>query len=378
MKCGHEEEREEDLEEEKYEYEEELEDEPDYSSLIADAQDPAILLNLLEEIRSIPINELVRIINHPCANASIWQTIAENISITEKILDLQTNIDLRFLKIVAELATDDLLRYKIINYNNITIEILEILEHGTISQEMKLTFQALKKLYTNDSMISWQELYLLAANKHFYINTLNKIIEQKIKPNSNILLIYDIPEQTTLLKEPMLDNDSPLQVAAIGNNWNIGDQMIISDHRNIHRFIISDFDKNSIIHNKPYNTTANFVKKFQPGAEILRAKHIAFYIAKNDGYKSNIYSLYMDDFSSGINNYYTTSYRAEAILDNIENLWVQVLEFNNSAPLTQPKFINALGWIFNRYVLVNILLKTNNTTSKIFTTGIEVPNSPRL
>ena len=207
---------------------------------------------------------------------------------------------------------------------------------------------------------------------------LNKIIEQKIKPNSNILLIYDIPEQTTLLKEPMLDNDSPLQVAAIGNNWNIGDQMIISDHRNIQRFIISDFDKNSIIHNKPYNTTANFVKKFQPGAEIFRAKHIAFYIAKNDGYKSNIYSLYMDDFSSGINNYYTTSYRAEAILDNIENLWVQVLEFNNSAPLTQPKFINALGWIFNRYVLVNILLKINNTTSKIFTTGIEVPNSPHL
>ena len=200
---------------------------------------------------------------------------------------------------------------------------------------------------------------------------LNKIIEHKIKPNTNILLVYDIPEQITLLKNPMIGNDSHLQVTSIGNTWNIGDQMIIADHRNIQRFIISDFYQNNIIHDKPYNTTTNFIKKFQPGAEIFRAKHIAFYIAKNNGLKSNPYSLYMDDFSSGINTYYTTSYRAEAILDHIENLWVQVLE----EPHLQPKLAANLGWIFNKYLLINLLFKANSQT-QIFTTGVEIRNSP--
>jgi|GEM_PF-1323522 len=199
---------------------------------------------------------------------------------------------------------------------------------------------------------------------------LNKIIEQKIKPNTNILLAYDIPEQITMLQNPMANYDSPLQAISVGSSWNIGDQMIIADHRNIQRFIISDFNQNNIIHDKPYNTTSNFIKKFQTGAEIFRAKHIAFYIAKNDGYKSNTYSLYMDDFSSGINDYYTTSYRAEAILDHIEDLWVQILE----EPQLQPKLAANLGWIINKYLLINLSFK-NNAKTQIFTTGVEIRNS---
>jgi hypothetical protein len=176
---------------------------------------------------------------------------------------------------------------------------------------------------------------------------LNKITSQKIKPNSNIIIAYDIPEHITVLKNSMTENNSHLKIKPYINNEQLqtGDHMIIADYNNIQRFILSNIYQNdTLIHDPPYNTTSNFVKNFEQGAEIFRVKNIAFYIAKQYGTKSPSYSLYMEDFS--------LTYRAEAILDEVENLWI------NDNLATE----SAHGWIFNKHILINILLnhKLNN------------------
>lgn len=176
---------------------------------------------------------------------------------------------------------------------------------------------------------------------------LNKITSQKIKPNSNIIIAYDIPEHTTVLKNSMIENNSHLKIKSYINNNQLqtGDHMIIADHTNIQRFILSNIYQNdTLIHGPPYNTNSNFIKKFEQGAEIFRVKNIAFYIAKQYGTKSHSYSLYMEDFS--------LTYRAEAILDEVENLWINANSTKESAD----------GWIFNKHILINILLnhKLNN------------------
>ena len=194
---------------------------------------------------------------------------------------------------------------------------------------------------------------------------LRKIIDHKIKSNTDILLVYDIPERVTFLTEDMLENDSKLRLALLDNAWQAGDQMIIADLKCIQRFVLSNFVGTQLAHDKPYNITNNFIKKFKRGAEVFRVKHLAFYIAKNTNYKSDSYSLYMDDLSLD------TNHHAEAIVDDLENLSVQVLGSELSSELMDA---SDLGWIFNKYLLINLLFK-NQLIEQNFTVGIEVRNS---
>lgn len=192
---------------------------------------------------------------------------------------------------------------------------------------------------------------------------LDKIINHKIKDSTDVLLIYDIPEKVTYLTEDMPEYSSPLTIALQQNVFAAGDHMIVADSKFIQRFILSDMIDKKLTHDKPFNTTNNFVKKFQSGAEVFRVKCVAFYIAKNYRYKnSQVYSLYMDDLSRN---------RAEAILDNIDNLLVQVLMHDSNMQL-----VNAsnLGWIFNEYILIKLLFK-NKVIEQNFVTGIEVKNN---
>ena len=188
--------------------------------------------------------------------------------------------------------------------------------------------------------------------KDFVTNKiLNKIVENKIKPNTDILLAYDIPYKITFLTKNMQEYNSQLHVNSIDDTWKIGEQMIIADHRNIQRFIISNINitEKTISHNQPYNTTNNFIKTYSKGAEIFRVKHVAFYIAKNSGYQSNVYSLYIDDFSS--------NHMAEAILDHVEDFWIQSLDPNSKA---QHIYTANQGWNFNKYLLINFLMILKN------------------
>lgn len=168
---------------------------------------------------------------------------------------------------------------------------------------------------------------------------LQKIINKHIKPNTSILLAYDIAEQINTLSKSMRHIDEPLYVNK-PNNIRVGDQLIIADYYNIERFIVSNIDNNYLYHDRPYNISG-LMKKFEQNAEIFKTKNIAFYIAKSNNYNKKNWSLYMEDFSN--------KSRAEAILDNIEDLKVEIIDPINKK-ITQ--IINS--WIFEKYVLICI------------------------
>ena len=172
---------------------------------------------------------------------------------------------------------------------------------------------------------------------------LKKIIEQKIKPNTNLLLVYDIPEPINILTENMNNPGGSLKFNHIDKTINIGDHMIIADHNHIQRFLVSNIDQNHILHEPPYNTMTDFIKNFEQGSEIFKIKNMAFYIGKNHSYKNTNWSLYMEDFS--------VKSRAESILDDIEDLSIQIIVTDNK---TKSFYIINNSWIFNKYILINI------------------------
>ena len=213
--------------------------------------------------------------------------------------------------------------------------------------------------------------------RHFVTNNiLQKIINHKIKANTDILLVYDVPDKVTYLSADMHSNHSPLIVAAKSDVFTIGDQMMIADCQCIQRFIVSNIVGTQLMHDKPFNSSNNFAKVFTTGAEVFRTKQVAFYVAKNDRYiegqhvktkdlnnkKQKIYSLYMEDLNA--------KYSAEAILDNIDNFLVQIIDVNSKKLVDASKF----GWIFNKYIVINLLFK-DGLTEKSFITGFIIRNN---
>lgn len=198
---------------------------------------------------------------------------------------------------------------------------------------------------------------------------LKKIITQEIKLNTDILLVYDIPVKIEKLLTDILDYSSPVTINQKSiENFKIGDHIIISDFQYIQRFIISGIMQNKLLHASPYNSNHNLAKKFNNNAEVIKVKHLAFYIAKNQGYNGDVYSLYMDDFSS-------TSTHALAILDDVENLSVKIL--SAEVPVELLDAAN-FGWLHNeKYIIINLLFKNKsleNSKENLFSIGVEIRN----
>lgn len=208
-------------------------------------------------------------------------------------------------------------------------------------------------------------------NCHPFVNhkILKKIITQEIKLNTDILLVYDIPVKIEKSLINMLEYNSPVTINQKSiENFEIGDHMIISDFQYIQRFIISGIMQNKLLHVSPYNGNHNLFKKFNKNAEVIKVKHLAFYIGKNQGYKRDVYSLYMDDFSS-------TSTHALAILDDVENLSVKIP--STEVPVELLDAAN-FGWLHNeKYIIINLLFKNKhieNSKKNLFSIGVEIRN----
>lgn len=215
----------------------------------------------------------------------------------------------------------------------------------------------------------------VASCRHFITNNiLQKILNNKIKANTDILIVYDVPDKVAYLSADMHSNHSPLIVVAKPDFFAIGDQMIIADCQSVQRFVVSNIIGAQLTHDKPFNTSNNFAKVFTTGAEVFRTRQLAFYIAKNDRYiedqhikdfnnkRQKTYSLYMEDLNA--------KYSAEAILDNIDNFLVQVIDVNSKKLIDASKF----GWIFNKYIVINLLFK-NELAEKSFITGFIIRNN---
>lgn len=169
---------------------------------------------------------------------------------------------------------------------------------------------------------------------------LQKIINKNIKPNTSILLAYDIANNINILTNSMQHTNEPIRINNTNNNIHIGDQLIIADYYNIHRFIVSNINNNYLYHDMPYNNSG-FIKKFAQHAEVFKIKNIAFYIAASNSYNKKHWSLYMEDFS--------TKSRAEAILDDIKDFKIKIINPINN---TTQQIINS--WIFEKYILISI------------------------
>ncbi|MGI9214324.1 MAG: hypothetical protein ACR2HS_01255, partial [Gammaproteobacteria bacterium] len=208
-------------------------------------------------------------------------------------------------------------------------------------------------------------------NCHPFVNhkILKKIITQEIKLNTDILLVYDIPVKIEKSLINMLEYNSPVTINQKSiENFEIGDHMIIADLQYIQRVLISEIMQNKLLHVSPYNGNHNLFKKFNKNAEVIKVKHLAFYIAKNQGYKRDVYSLYMDDFSS-------ISTHALAILDDVENLSVKIP--STEVPVELLDAAN-FGWLHNeKYIIINLLFKNKhieNSKKNLFSIGVEIRN----
>jgi hypothetical protein len=141
-------------------------------------------------------------------------------------------------------------------------------------------------------------------------NILHKIANRKIKPDSDILIAYNIPQSISYLRE-------------LNHNLPIGEQVIIANLQSSQRVTISSMNNNF-----------HFVNKFPANTELIQFKDLVFYVAKNSVYQPTVYSLYVEDLSG------TDKQHAQAILDHIENLvvtlknpnyiWIDLL-FNNKS-----------------------------------------------
>lgn len=270
-------------------------------------------------------------------NSIIILTLFQTYIITKKYLII---IEQQIILLYNQIIADYFLRSNLINagYKGY-MTTLTLPEYSSVNTEYNTQIIPKAPLATCKAIIDNCTGFVPAS-------ILNKITESKIKPNSTILLAYDIPEQSMVLQNNMDNYDSPIPIVTNKISWKNGDQLIIADHQVIQRFVLSKLEPNKLMHNQPYNNSPNFIKKFQQGAQIFRAKHIAFYIAQN--------KLYVEDFI----------YRAEAILDHVEDFNIKLL--NDYTPNT--------GWISNKYILINILFKIANKTQN-FSTGIEIFNS---
>lgn len=193
---------------------------------------------------------------------------------------------------------------------------------------------------------------------------INKIRTHQLKPESDILLIYDVPVKTDALQESMLDYNSSLKISEFfQQHLNLGDQLIIADLQTAQRFSLSNIIGDRIIHSLPYNFTEQFSKKFEVGSEIILTRHLAFYLAKDPQSKLGLYKLYMDYFNSEYN------YYSHAILDQVEDLQVQVVPPQSKELVDASEF----GWILNKYILINLRFKHHDLI-KTFVIGVELRN----
>lgn len=196
-----------------------------------------------------------------------------------------------------------------------------------------------------------------------------KIINKEIKINTDILLVYDIPIKVEKLLTDMDDYNSPLTINLSSiHEFNVGDNILISDHQYIQRAIISEIINNKLLHNPPFNNNDNLAKRFRKNSEIVKFKHLAFYIAKNKGYIKNVYSLYMDEFSS-------TASHAIAIVDEVEDLSIKIPNGQDDNQLLDATIF---GWLYNeRFILIDLTFKNKYKKiygTTVFTIGAEIKN----
>jgi len=147
------------------------------------------------------------------------------------------------------------------------------------------------------------------------LNKMPKKVCKRVKENSDVLVIYNIPQAIHFLKRNMKRTNEVLYVEG-EHHIRRGSVVLISDCLQGELFIAEETEAGSIFHRKTIQTnfTDSFSKLYQKGAEITELQTVAYYlgVTVREG-RLGTYSLYRDDLL----------HEAEEILDKIVDFQVR-------------------------------------------------------
>lgn len=182
-----------------------------------------------------------------------------------------------------------------------------------------------------------------------------KILSKQIKPNSDILLLYDIPVKVSYLLEDMANNGAALVVSAdFLKELAPKDELIIADLMVNQRFIISNIIKNRIEHYKTENFNNDLVKKFKRGSEIFKVDHLVFYLAKEEHLNTDDYSLYLDRLAVGS--------KAQAVVSGLQDFKVKII--NSNLVENDPKIVGEI-WEDRTFLLIQVFFSADNKATNL-------------
>jgi hypothetical protein len=145
-----------------------------------------------------------------------------------------------------------------------------------------------------------------------------KISQQKLKYNADILFIKDIPQAVYKLAAPQVDPCAALAVYD-GTDLSDGAWLAIADVNSIERFVASKIIANKYIyHQLPENNRQCFQRSYADSAEVIALQWVAYYLAK-ENIHATTYTLYRDDLTN----------RAEGLVDGVEDFYARLLVASN-------------------------------------------------
>ncbi len=180
---------------------------------------------------------------------------------------------------------------------------------------------------------------------------------KRIKENSDVLVIYNIPKAIYFLKQDMKKNDEVLYTK--GNHQiRKGSIALISDCFQGELFIAEEVENQKIFHRKTIQTnlTDSFNKLYKKGSEITELQTVAYYLGTPFRFEKDlgVYALYRDDLF----------HEAEEILDNIVGFQVEfgILIPPDTFQYKTASLINDDQWKLVRTVRLRIETKSSLKT----------------
>jgi type IV pilus assembly protein PilW len=145
---------------------------------------------------------------------------------------------------------------------------------------------------------SHEIVYGFHANNNTWSPPLPTYLKNRVRDNTDVLVVHQAHVQSANLAQAMLNTQSPL-VLRSDLNLKVGDAIVVADCTQADIVRISDISRSGnywfIAHHAPYNTTSHLSKAYNTNAEVSVLQSAAYYIG-NTGRRyakgEPIYALY--------------------------------------------------------------------------------------
>ncbi|HEV2524352.1 MAG TPA: PilW family protein [Gammaproteobacteria bacterium] len=142
-----------------------------------------------------------------------------------------------------------------------------------------------------------------------------------LRKNSDVLVIYNIPQKVNFLKHSMVNPDDAIFIQA-GGRIQKNAMVLISDVQQGDFFIANDVENEKIFHQLGANSTLLLSKCYQQDAEVTELQTIAYYLGSHHRSSAlrGTYSLFRSDIRQ----------KAEEIVEGIVDFSVEYGFFESS------------------------------------------------